>query len=91
MTSSMLNILGMNRMMVLKEQLTEEFFATVKQTSKREPIHYWTVYRKAQGRRKEKFVGNFYCSKSDMAEKWNKFFRTGEYRLKHQLEYPSQD
>jgi hypothetical protein len=89
--SSILNILGMNRTMVLKEQLVEEFFSNVKPTGKRPSIHYWTVYRKAQGRKKEKFVANLYCSKSEMAEKWNKFYRTGEYRLKHQLKYPSRD
>ena len=89
--SSILNILAMNRTMVLKEQLVEEFFSKLQPKGKRPTIHYWAVYRKAQGRKKEKFIADFYCSKSDMAEKWNKFYRTGQYRLVHHLEYPNND
>lgn len=50
-------------------------------------IHYWSVYRKASGRKKQKFIARFFCTKTKMAETWNKFYGGGGFRLIHEQAY----
>lgn len=79
-----LSIRGMHDTMVLKEQIMDAYFTSLKPTSM--TTHYWHVERKLKNG-KWKFVARFYSAKKEMAEIWNKYYRGGNYRLVHMLKY----
>lgn len=88
-----LSILGMNQTLVAKEYAMDEYLKTLPRND--EPKYYWHIYRKSlskfprKGARQWVFVRDFVGTKADVADLWNRYFRTGDYRLKCQLKYPT--
>lgn len=81
------SIRHMNITLVAREQIADAYYQTLKPT-KRE-IHYWHVERKAKRGKKWIFVGRFFCTKAEMAEKWvaDYRYRDDKHRLVHMMRY----
>ncbi|HJS17307.1 MAG TPA: hypothetical protein VJ785_01065 [Anaerolineales bacterium] len=88
------SILGMNSTLRAREYAMDDHLSKLPSPTHYEPLYYWHIERKSRARRtkgeqKWVFVRDFAGTKADVADLWNRYFRTGEFRLRCQLKYSS--